>query len=61
MMNSVRVDKKKRKKKEKLTVVWANTADVSTEASASSWNIVVKKKERTGSDVDELTERRADS
>ena len=61
MMNSVRVDKKKRKKKKKLTVVWANTADVSTEASANSWNIVVKKKERTGSDVDELTERRADS
>jgi hypothetical protein len=38
---------------EELSVgVWANATDVSTEISANSLNIVVCKKERTGSDVD---------
>jgi len=36
--------------------VWANTADVSTEVSANSLNIV-KKKERTGSEVDGFDRR----
>lgn len=46
--------------KKKPTGVWANTADVSTEASAKNLNIAVEKKEWTGSDVDELTERTDD-